>query len=634
MADFVFGSGSVSVKTKPSQAKKIVATDSLVCEKIVPNIPHFIFLVDHKPSAFEKKHLISDIEGAGIFSYVIQVAVQVEYDPDTLKSGLCAFINANKSDWEKYIDYNGVHCAGIMTFGNALYAITKCTDIMVDDFYAADFVPSYIYIGHGYCTNCDCHVIPVDKLEFLYPVVAEDPVHYVNWKTRFFKKQLKLMKSRDLKVPDLTPIRIHTLKTKEECAKVLANNMNAEAVAYDTETTGLDCFADKVGCFTVTWNGVDGYYLPWDLVNKRQLVANLQSCKKRLTQNGKYDLKIMWTNGMAPHTCYPTDDTLMLAQVLHSDRHHGLKSLAFYYTPFGGYDNELDVFKKNTRVKNYCQIPIDILSKYAVIDAIVTYRVYFAQMENMDEIDRKFPNDKMPEWTLRRWYEEITMPVYGDYIDMEYRGVVVDREMQIAGQNELKAKINELRKKMAEAWNVTPAFEFDSTKKLGKLFQDLGWPAIELAKDGTYGTSDSVLIEYKRLGKPGIDEIQKYRTLQKFLQTYLGVEENDDRGWNEFIKYSDFGEPRVHPNFGVFANTSLRNNCHEPNMQQLPVHDPDAQAILKMVSVPWLEEYTIETDDGRVFTGVDDDFLNTDRGIIRFSQVTEDTVIYDYYTED
>ena len=64
------------------------------------------------------------------------------------------------------------------------------------------------------------------------------------------------------------------------------------------------------------------------------------------------------------------------------------------------------------------------------------------------------------------------------------------------------------------------------------------------------------------------------------------------------------------------------------------MHDPDAKPILRVLSVPWLEEYTIETDDGRVFTGVADDFLDTNQGKLRFDQIQEDTVINDYWKEN
>ena len=64
---------------------------------------------------------------------------------------------------------------------------------------------------------------------------------------------------------------------------------------------------------------------------------------------------------MTPYTGYPTDDTMQLSHAINSDRSRGLKAQAFYNTFMGGYDGVLDLFKKKTKVSNYCAIPVDIL---------------------------------------------------------------------------------------------------------------------------------------------------------------------------------------------------------------------------------------------------------------------------------
>ena len=664
---FDFGGISSSVKMK--EVGKYKAIDPIVINHLIKGQPYYIILLNILPDARQKKLLKSDLDNRGIYSYIVMVVVNVEYNPEKLKSGLVNFMETYKSPWKDYLNYEGQHCSGILAFGPALYAVIKtASDINITDFYASDFTRSYIYLGHGYCGDYDTYVVPADKIEDVYPYNEVNPAIYKTWRTRFFLKQLKVLKDSNKWMPDLTEPILKVLKTEEECSQVLKEHMNSPAVAFDTETTGLDTYLDKVGCLTITWDGITGYYMPWDKVNKRLLVFNLQSCKKRITQNGKYDLKIMWNNGMTPYTGYPTDDTMQLSHAINSDRSRGLKAQAFYNTFMGGYDGVLDLFKKKTKVSNYCAIPVDILSKYAILDAIVTFRSYFVMMDLLEEIDRKFPNDKLPDWPLKRWYEQVMMPVYSDFIDMEFRGTCIDLDAQRAAQRYYEEKAADLRKQMAAAWGVKPSFKFESTKELGKLFQSLGWPAVELAKDGSYKTSDSVLNEYIRQGRPGIELLQKYRSIKVFINTFVGkgidsleFEETedtpfgdglltdmkkekpetvrddddfeDDRGWNAYIRNLPDGQARMFQSYLVNGTTSYRNIGKNPNLQQVPVHDPDAKPILRVLSVPWLEEYTIETDDGRVFKGVADDFLDTNQGKLRFDQIQEDTVIKDYWKE-
>ena len=627
---FIFG--NISKDVRPASLSKITAIDSLIENSIRKDEPYYIFLTDGKLQPNWLKLMRSAILKAGINSYVIVSSVTCSFDKTKIKSGIADFMKANSSDWKKFINYEGQHCSGIMTFGPALYSITGSADIQPSAFYADMFCNPYIYIGHGYCCDCDTFVVPVDAVESLYPTLKDPSSPPTNWRTRFFYKQLKVLANNKKDMPDMSPININLIEDRDAFDKILKDNMNSEAVSYDTETTGLDTFSDKVVCLTITWNGIDGYFIPWDSVSKRLLACNIDSCKHKITQNGKFDCKIMWNNGLPPYSCEPTDDTGQLAHAIHSDRPRGLKPLAYYYTYFGGYDNELDKFKKQTGVDDYSKIPYNILSKYAVMDAIATFRAYYAMVKQVHTIDKNFPNDKMPEWTLWRWYTDIMMPVYPDFIEMEYRGFWVDRDEQHKGQKFLLDKRKELEKNMAKAWNVPETFEFGSSTELGKLFEKLGWPCVERGKAGYYNTSESCLVEWKRLGKPCIDDLSLYRTIGTFLHTFMATSDDDEAGWNKFIKKDKDGDYKIHCNFNVNGTTSFRNIGSEPNTQQIPVHNDLSKYVMKMVSVPSIEEYTIEADDGNIYKGIATDKLLTKEGnVIEFKDVKPETNILGYY---
>ena len=626
-----FSFGNVSASTRPTQVNTIITEESLVVDNVIENEPYYMFLMDGKPDKDEKNCLLKDIAIAGIKSYIVISAISCKFDRQNVKS-ICDFFVSNKSNWTKYLNYKGMHCSGIMAFGAALYGIIKSTDLMVDMFYADKFIRPYFYLGSGFCGDYDTFVVPVDYTEDIYPKERFQDSN-VTWKTRFLKKQLDVLKDPNKWIPDMRPLIHHVMNTKEEFDQVLKDNMNSEAVAYDTETTGLDTTTDKVVCLTITWNGQDGYYVPWNLVNKRLLVQNIESCKHRITQNGKFDCKIMWSNGLPFGSVEPTDDTGQLAHAIHSDRRHGLKPLALFHTYFGGYDLELDKFKKQTGIERYDKIPTDILRKYAINDALSTWRVYYAMIDLVREIDKKYPNDKMPEWTIEKWYKDIMMAVYPDFIEMEARGFYVDLEEQKKSQDFIKQEIKALKEKMAIAWNIDAnTFEFGSPKALGKLFESLGWPCIERAKDGTFATSDGVLSEYERLGFPGIKDLKMFRSDSVFLHTFLGEEKGDGLGWNAYIREEPDGQHKVHCNFIVNGTTSYRNKGTEPNLQQIPVHHKNAKYVMKMITVPQMMEYTITADNGQTYTGIGRELLKLKDGTLkRFDKITEADEIDSYY---
>lgn len=634
-----FSFGNISTSLRPEKAgQETKPVPFLIEDKVQDEGPFYIFLMDGAPDEVRLKLLQTRIREANIFSYLIVNAINKEFDKadkKTYKDGLGETFTNYRSDWTKFIDYKGKHCSGIMAFGAALYGIIKSTDVMVDAFYAANFIRPYFYLGHGFCGDYDTFIVPVDYLKDIFPVMFDSKGNLQNfcWKTKFFTNQLKVLKDPNKWLPDMRPLVHHVMKTREEFDEVLKANMGAEAVAYDTETTGLDTTRDKVICLTITWNGQDGYFAPWDIINKRLLVQNIESCKHRITQNGKFDCKMMWNNGLPFGSVEPTDDTGQLAHAIHSDRRHGLKPLAIFHTYFGGYDYELDKFKKQTGIERYDKIPADILSKYAINDALSTWRCYYVMMDIMRDIDKKYPNEKMSDWNIEKWYKDIMMPVYPDFIEMEARGFYVDLDEQKKGQDFIKNEIEELKEAMGKAWGVDPkTFPFSSNPALGKLFKSKGWPEVEVAKNGVYATSDSVLTEYERLGLPGVTELKKYRTDNVFLHTFLGERDGDNLGWNAYIREEEDGQHMIHCNFSVNGTTSYRNKGNEPNLQQIPVHHKNAKYVMKMITVPQMEEYTIEDDKGNVYKGIGRELLKLKDGTLkRFDQITETDEIDSYY---
>ena len=418
---------------------------------------------------------------------------------------------------------------------------------------------------------------------------------------------------------------------------VLISLLGSDILAYDTETTGLRWYADKLVCVTICNDGKHGYYLPWShFENNREnqllFCAVLYTANRVVGANIKFDLHYMMKNiqGLDIFKIKRIDDVGQLSHALNSNRTKGLKPLTYFYTPFGGYDNELDTFRAQTGVSNYSQIPANILSKYATIDAIVTYRIYIALRRHVQWVDQNFPNEKPIDWTIEKWYDDFMMTVYPYFVRMEHRGMRIDKDYLDDVRSRLKTRIPEVTKRLCELWNVPENFKFGSTVELGKQIQKMGWPAVELSKRGEYATSDDCIQEWKRQGRPGIKELIELRELNSFLGTFVGEpsqtgNQSDATGWEQFLVYHPEDDSwRIHQEYIIMGTETFRCIGKNPNLQNVPAHSKLSDEVKRAITVPTALHFVIESDDGNVYEGGELDTVEVEgRGRVSLAEVLE-----------
>jgi DNA polymerase I-like protein with 3'-5' exonuclease and polymerase domains len=650
---FSFGGFSVKSKLKHANLDK---TNILLVDNFNEEFNYFIFLLSQKPSDEELKLLQIDIERKGFASYVILLATPLTFDSSKTdaekkeeRGTLVDFYDANESDWKKYIVYNNKHCKAIMAFGAALYAINKSVDLIWTDFLADDWFNSYFYLGRGYIGDFDCHVFPISEINKIYQKDKKGKIAEDFWIRNFFNAQLTKMKAiRAYEYPDLQEIKLHLITSKEEADNILKENMNSELMSVDTETTGLHHVLNKVFSIQCCWNGIDGYFFPVEIINKRLLSACLKSAKHTVSSNIKFDTKMLYKLGVS-REWVPTDSTDLLAHTLHSTRPKGLKPLTFLYTYFGGYEYQLNDFKKQTGLGkdgHYEKIRYDILYKYATIDAISTYRVYTALINLMRKLDVKYPNEKLPEWTLEKFYRQIIIPrMRLQARSVEYEGMYIDVNLMNKNRETLLQKADELEKQIYEIWNINEnwekvkkdlqlkndnpkkklkaiekfnleglqKFELNSPLKLGLLLEYIGFPCIERAKAGNYMTNDFCLIAWKKEIKKDSEKLKNYkkaiklldewRTIRVFIQTFLGQGTYDetDSGWGNLIIHCKDGTDRMFQGYQCMLTNTFRDKGHSPNLQQLPIHSKLAQYVINPISVPGFQGYQITNSDNKKF---------------------------------
>ena len=175
---------------------------------------------------------------------------------------------------------------------------------------------------------------------------------------------------------------------------------------------------------------------------------------------------------------------------------------------------------------------------------------------------------KLTEFGMDKLYHEIELPLCGVLAEMEYTGVLIDRDALYAYGEGLVDGIELLQSQIYGMAGGT--FNINSPKQLGTvLFEKLMLPAGKKTKTGWSTNAD--VLEKLRDKHPIIQMILDYRTLTKLKSTYAD-------GLLKVI--SDDG--RVHSNFTMTVTATGSLSSVEPNLQNIPVRKEQGSEIRKM----------------------------------------------------
>lgn len=412
------------------------------------------------------------------------------------------------------------------------------------------------------------------------------------------------------------------------------------ALAVDTETGSLDFWRTThpgLLCISFSNGHEEGYTVPFDhrdspfrVGGEREdqraeiieLIIELLTAPgvARVGQNEKFDRKHLRSGtGTEPA---PFDRDTFLTHVAQDERQgtHGLKTLAYQHTSCGGYERELDEYKKAhpecdpEKGGSFANFPGSILFRYAGIDADITWHV--------DNCLRSEPDyASNPRLQV---YAETFLPILSRCLaDMEYQGVQVDVEAVESLDRMWRAKVEEAAKKVhadpmvlqyiadnkarlqseAEAnprrarGLLKKASEFDfnpgSPPQLRTIlfdyyklrpteltdtgldilkqrheraggrracdFQDIIDAAIA-AKEWSFFTTDAeAMQEFDRFGNPLASAITAHRAESKLHSAFI-------------VPLRDYldGEKRVHATFNIGGTQTGRLSSQDPNVQQIP----------------------------------------------------------------
>jgi hypothetical protein len=472
--------------------------------------PEFLFIFESNPSPYMLKLIHEQLNyrlGTSKIDYVVGIdcSLSTEDYPSPIYKH---FETCNTLKDLNLLDYKA-----IITSGRGIFALTKSDDLtQYHDFTESNFSDTFFYTSVNDSILKRVYPLP-PTYEFVkgdYRIQSEkspfDQRFYDRWETFYFYKQLDFIKEfKDSYTEEkLKPYNMHLI---DDPNTFLEKHMDAKPCAWDLETSGLDMWVDgfTIKCMTLSFDGVEGYYLPFDKINKRVLKRFLSN-KYSIMANGKYDLKCLAMFGIEDVVMH--EDITILFRMLNTERKsNSIKALS-WLIGFGGYEKDLDNYIKKYKIKSYIDIDDNIMFDYSVKDAIVTFRLW----ELAKGLLERQPNVKM-------CYYKYVMPVFKTYLEAELTGFPIDidylNNLDTQYRKVLVSLEVEIRKELGD-------ININSLDELGNALKRKGLPCMGWNEKGIYKTGEPQLQNWKEAGFEIADLLLKHREISKLLTTYLG----------------------------------------------------------------------------------------------------------------
>ena len=392
----------------------------------------------------------------------------------------------------------------------------------------------------------------------------------------------------------------------------------SKPIVIDIETTGLDWKTDRIhGVGICTEEDETEYHF----LNGHTISIG----EDHIGHNFRFDLKFLLKlrKSQIPNRFW---DTKLLAQLIDENQPLGLKPLWIKYLGDWALDDkgEMDRLCAELKVKHIgelCRFDLDnpdprisdIISRYCQEDCNNTFRLSVILGKKLRQISEKIQKLRLSEETPLDYYLKEAMPMERVLLDMEFRGIRVNRARIDAFSKE---KEDENRKIMAEIGDncrdqiskieeqllivarekrktekgkakviissskYKTLFNMQSPQHIGQLFyRQLDCPPelVRKTAKGHYKTDEPTLIELSKTLPPDtalggiLSQYGRYRKNLKLLTTYTGGEKG-------LIKHIHT-DGRVYPEYnqagrGKESNKGAihtgRISAHNPPIQTLP----------------------------------------------------------------
>ena len=250
---------------------------------------------------------------------------------------------------------------------------------------------------------------------------------------------------------------------KEKRQELIAKLNAQSSVCFDTETTGVDVFTEKLVGMSFCWKKGEAYFVTLpeneaettEILNEFKPFFNNEKIEK-IGQNIKFDLLML--------KMYDVElkgklfDTMIAHYLIQPELRHGMDYLAEIYLKYKTIHYEDLVGPKGKNQASIRTVPLSKLCDYAAEDADITF-----QLKQILEKELK-TNE------LEKLFYDIEMPLMRVLATMEFTGVRIDGEA-LSQSSEILTK--EMQNMEQEIFQLV-GFEFNvsSAKQVGEILFD------------------------------------------------------------------------------------------------------------------------------------------------------------------
>ena len=384
----------------------------------------------------------------------------------------------------------------------------------------------------------------------------------------------------------------------------------SNSIALDIETSGLEFWKDDLLGIGIGINLKKAIYINtrnWDYDTIKELIKKINALSnKKVFHNAFFDRKFLL--GKFGEDIYCHIDTYTLAHTLNTDmRLHdeslGLKNLAYKFTPFGDYEEELMQYKKEYARKHkiklanfsYDKIPDEILAPYCAMDTITTLYLYNLFERQIRELE--------PTWKKIRQVIDIKHKANDIYIKASVRGIQINRKKikeiheelnkqkneliskifsdenvkeaeRLIKRRELKKKQDKLKNRMPlskcrKIWKETEFNIMSNQHKTVLFYEVLKLPVIKKTDKKLPAADVEVIQHYANKGVKIMEYIDELNKINKVLTAFLNYKEKKEKPNEKGLWFLTSDEhPRIHPNYDINGTVSSRISTKDPNVAQ------------------------------------------------------------------
>ena len=350
-----------------------------------------------------------------------------------------------------------------------------------------------------------------------------------------------------------TPHTYTLVENVDQLRAVIAEVAVCPEFCFDTETTGLDVFNDRIVGLSLAVRPHEAWYVPFSEANTaayadiiRPLFENEAIAK--IGQNVKFDLMVLRRIGVEVRGL--KYDTMILHYLIDPESRHNMNALAERYLNYRPIEIET-LIGKGAKQLTMDLVNIERVTEYAAEDADITLQLKHALWPQVEQIG------------LQKLYCKIEEPMIEVLADIEMAGVRIDTAALAEYAVELNRKLAELEAEVrAEAGE--PTLNINSTRQLGEvLFSKMRIAEKpKMTRTKQFCTDEEYLQSFAHKYRI-VDRILEYRGVKKLLSTYVEA----------LPQLVNRTTGRIHTSFNQAVTATGRLSSTNPNLQNIPVRD-------------------------------------------------------------